>query len=358
MKIAFTGGGTGGHVYPALAVIDELQKKPISINFIWIGEKNGMEKKIVAQTHIPFYGIRAGKLRRYFSVKNFTDIFNIIVGFFQAYHILRKQKPRMLFSKGGFVSVPSVWAAALLGIPIIIHESDYSLGLANRLSIAFAKHVYVSFPNTPKEIKNKWKPKVVLTGSPVRASLEQGNRFKGRQKWLTSDSQQLILVMGGSQGAKAINDLIIGYLPHKLDNIVIVHQTGFQHDQYTHFASSSYHPQAYFSDDLPDLIAAADLVISRAGAGAINEFGVMKKTVLLLPLKGHQSTNSKWLAQKSAIEVIYPEDVTQTIFNQKIKKLLNDRAFSKSLAATLHQTIEINARTKIAQSLLLEFNNL
>ncbi|NIZ40881.1 undecaprenyldiphospho-muramoylpentapeptide beta-N-acetylglucosaminyltransferase [Entomospira entomophila] len=357
MKIAFTGGGTGGHIYPGLAIIEALQSIDASTEFLWIGEIQGMEEKIIGQTKIPFKGIHAGKLRRYFSLKNFSDLLKILLGLFDAYAILYKERPDLLFSKGGFVAVPSVWAAWLLKIPIFIHESDYKLGLANRLSAPFTKRIFISFPQTIEQINNqKWQQKILYSGSPVRASLKQGNRYKGRKQWLTDESQLLILVMGGSQGAKAINDLMIGYLPVKLDGEVIIHQTGILHEQYQNYEQDGYYPRAYFHDDLADLIAAADLIISRAGAGAITEFGIMQKSVILLPLAGHQSENAKWLLEKEAVEVIYPQDVTQNHFNTTVKELLSKPSQRRHLSKTLHALIKDNADTFLAEAIIQELS--
>ncbi|NIZ46642.1 undecaprenyldiphospho-muramoylpentapeptide beta-N-acetylglucosaminyltransferase [Entomospira nematocerorum] len=355
MKVAFTGGGTGGHIYPGLAIIEALQATNTSFDIFWIGEIHGMEEKIITQTHLPFKGIHAGKLRRYFSLKNISDLFKIIRGFFDAYAILYKERPNLLFSKGGFVSVPSVWAAWILRIPIFIHESDYKLGLANRLSAPFAKKIFISFPQTIDQIKRpSWREKIIYSGSPVRASLKQGNRFKGRKRWLAKENQTLILVMGGSQGAKAINDLIVGYLPIKLQEEVFVHQTGLLHDQYQSYACDGYHPQAYFHDELADLIAAADIIVSRAGAGAITEFAIMQKSVILLPLLGHQSENAKWLDDQHAVEVIYPKQANQENFNTILKRLLSNPSQRRHFAKTLHNLIKDDADSFLASAIIQE----
>jgi UDP-N-acetylglucosamine--N-acetylmuramyl-(pentapeptide) pyrophosphoryl-undecaprenol N-acetylglucosamine transferase len=352
MKIAFTGGGTGGHIYPGLAVIQSLQELDASLEYVWIGEKKGMEAGIVAGSGVAFKGIAAGKLRRYFSLKNLSDLFNIALGFVQAWHILRKERPALLFSKGGFVAVPSVWVASLLGIPIFIHESDYALGLANRLSANAAHTIYVSFAQTITRSKPTWQSKMLHSGSPVRASLLAGNRAKGRAQWLTQADQLLVLVMGGSQGAKAINDLIVEYLPGKLDSVVIVHQTGQLHEQYAAYASKTYHPTAYFHEELADLIAAADVVVSRAGAGAINEFGLMQKAVLLLPLAGHQSDNAAWLAQGDAVRVIYPQEATIELFRRQLHELMEDALLRKTVSAQLHAMIKPDANQQLAQDII------
>src|SRR5574344_1363230 len=239
IRIVFEGGGKGGHIYPGIAVADELQllavEKNIPIEIYWIGSKTGMDKTIVEKNLVSsggsitqFYGISCGKLRRYLSLKHIVDIFKIIAGYFGAIHILRKIKPTVLFSKGGFVSVPPCAAAKLLHIPYYTHECDFTPGLATRLNSKGAKNIFVSYEETIKYIKETLRQKCIVTGNPVRPIFYDDNADKGR-KFLSieNDSKKpLLLVLGGSLGARQINSLVVENLPWLKERFVVIHQTG------------------------------------------------------------------------------------------------------------------------------------
>jgi UDP-N-acetylglucosamine--N-acetylmuramyl-(pentapeptide) pyrophosphoryl-undecaprenol N-acetylglucosamine transferase len=355
MKIAFTGGGTGGHVYPGLALIPYLQAEDATLEFIWIGQCHSIEEELLAnEKNIAFHGIHAGKLRRYFSFKNFTDLFQIIQGFFDACSILRQERPNLIFSKGGFVAVPTVWAAKIYRIPVFIHESDYALGLANKMSAPIAEQIFITYEQAKTLAPAKWRAKMTVSGSPVRQIIAQGNRVKGRKKWLKTDQNQLMLVMGGSQGAAQINDLVLGYASQKPSTVHIVHQMGSS--LYQPSSIDGYSPFAYINDGLADLIVAADLVVSRAGAGAINELGTLAAPTLLMPLKGHQTKNAQLLAEQGACEVIYQNECDQELFNNRVNKLLADQPKRHHYGKELHKIVHPEAASFLAKQILFRLN--
>lgn len=320
--IAFTGGGTAGHVFPGIAVAEELGRRAL-----WIGSPNGVEKKLAEDAGMEFRGIPAGKLRRYFSLRNMSDIARIISGVFAAVRILKKEKPAFLFSKGGFVSVPPVVAARLCGIPTYTHESDFDPGLATRINLMFCEKVLVSFPETVEFLPARFRQKAVVTGNPVRRAVYGADPGRGR-RYLGCDPQaQVILVLGGSQGSSFINGLIASCLPRLVPHYFVVHQMG-AHD-YSASALRNYFPAAFFSAELPDIIAAADLVICRSGANTLAELAALGKPSLLIPLsrsgsRGDQLRNAEVFRTRGAALVLQEQDATADSLLATVCSLLAD----------------------------------
>ena len=278
-RIVFTGGGTAGHVTPNIALIPKL--KSLGYDIHYIGSYEGIERKLIEDYRIPYYGISTGKLRRYFDLKNFSDPFRVIKGFMEAKQVLKTLKPDIVFSKGGFVSVPVVRAASSLKIPCIIHESDMTPGLANSLCIPVAKKVCCNFPET---LQNLPEEKAVLTGSPIRAELTKGSKEKGLSMCSFHGGKPVIMVIGGSLGAAGINTLVREALPKLLDDFQIVHICGKEKIDNLLLSTDGYKQFEYVKEDLKDLFAIADIVISRAGANAICELLALRKPSLLIPL--------------------------------------------------------------------------
>ena len=328
--VFFTGGGTAGHIYPGLAVADQLKTIAASnnhnIKICWIGCSKGMDKKIVESSFDSagkaiadkFYGIPSGKLRRYFSIKNFFDLFRIAGGFFSAFHILRRQKPCLLFSKGGFVSVPPCLAAHLLHIPVYTHECDFTLGLANRLNFKSADCMFVSYEETKNRLSQPDQKRVLVTGNPVRpvfynADASRGLSFLNLKK--ESASKPILLVLGGSSGARQINELVFDNIEFLCQHFTLVHQTGLLNsdDNRANALSEkygeSYKPYNFIYKEMPDVLAAADVILSRAGANSIWEAAVMLKPMVLVPLcgngtRGDQVDNAEFFKSKNAAEVL------------------------------------------------------
>jgi UDP-N-acetylglucosamine--N-acetylmuramyl-(pentapeptide) pyrophosphoryl-undecaprenol N-acetylglucosamine transferase len=311
--ILFTGGGTGGHVYPGLAVLEELGKRK-KYHFAWLGSLVGVEGKILRRKGIVYYGVLAGKLRRYFSWQNLWDVFKVIGGFFQSLWLLSRLRPKLLFSKGGFVSVPPVIAAKFLGIPVFSHESDFDPGLATKINFRFTKRQYVAYKASRQFFPSKDRGRVRFTGNPVRADLFQGSREGFDQRFPQAQGKQVILVLGGSLGAQELNELIFSLIP-ELSDYFMIHQTGKNNHPPP---SDSYLPRAFFHEELADILAAAEVVISRAGAGSLWELAGLNKKMVLVPLikgsRGDQVLNAKRLENHPCVRVILgdtsPEDLS------------------------------------------------
>lgn len=319
-RIVLTGGGTAGHVTPNLALLPRLKELDYDIHYI--GSYDGIEKKLIEDFDIPYYGIATGKLRRYFDLKNFSDPFRVMKGFHEAKKLLKQIKPDVVFSKGGFVSVPVVRAAASLKIPCIIHESDMTPGLANKLCIPVAQKVCCNFPETLKELPAD---KAVLTGSPIREELRKGSRLAGLELCGFSANIPVILVIGGSLGAANVNKAVRDALPELLKDFQVAHICGQEKVDNLLLNTKGYKQFEYVKNDLKDLFAMADLVISRAGANAICELLALKKPNLLIPLcngsRGDQILNAKSFESQGFSIVLEEDDITETALTDKVHEL-------------------------------------
>ena len=324
-KIVLTGGGTAGHVTPNLALLPSLKAAGYEITYM--GSYDGIEKKLIGDFDIPYVGISTGKFRRYFDPKNFTDPFRVIKGFSEAKKFLKQYKPDVVFSKGGFVSVPVVRAAAVLGIPCVIHESDMTPGLANKLCIPVAKKVCCNFPETLKLLPEN---KAVLTGSPIRAELSQGNKLAGLDMCGFSANKPVIMVIGGSLGAANVNKAVREALPKLLKDFQVVHLCGKDKVDNLLLNTPGYKQFEYIKAELKDLFAMADIVISRAGANAICELLALKTPNILIPLpaassRGDQLLNAKSFEAQGFSIVIDEDDLTTDLLVDRVFELYCNR---------------------------------
>lgn len=324
-KIVLTGGGTAGHVTPNIALLPSLRQAGYEISYM--GSYDGIEKKLMADFDIPYTGISTGKLRRYFDIKNLTDPFRVLKGFYEAKKYLKEFCPDVVFSKGGFVSVPVVRAAASLKIPCIIHESDMTPGLANKLCFPVAKKICCNFPETLKMLPEG---KAVLTGSPIRAELAQGNRIAGLDMCGFTANSPVIMVIGGSLGAANVNKAVRDALPRLLEDFQIVHICGKDKIDNMLLATPGYRQFEYVKAELKDLFAMADLVISRAGANAICELLALKKPNILIPLpaassRGDQLLNAASFEAQGFSIVINEDDLTTDLLVDKVHELFSNR---------------------------------
>lgn len=325
-KIILTGGGTAGHVTPNLALIPSLLELGYEIRYI--GSYEGIEKKLIENTGIPYDGISSGKLRRYFDVKNFSDPFRVMKGYGEARKLLKKYKPDVIFSKGGFVAVPVVLAAKHYHIPTIIHESDMTPGLANKLCIPSAKKVCCNFPETLQYLP---KDKAVLTGSPIRAELLKGDRLSGLQYAHLTADKPMILVIGGSLGSVTVNTAVRNLLPRLLPDYQVVHICGKAHLDESLINTKGYVQYEYVDAPLKHLFAAADLVLSRAGANSICEILALRKPNILIPLsaaasRGDQILNANSFAKQGFSTVLEEEAITNDTLYQAIHDTFENRA--------------------------------
>ena len=325
-KIVLTGGGTAGHVTPNIALLPSL--KAAGYEIWYIGSYNGIEERLIKEQNIPYYGIDSGKLRRYFDWKNFSDPLRVIHGYAQAKKILSRLKPDVVFSKGGFVSVPVVRAASALHIRTIIHESDMTPGLANRLAIPAADKVCCSFPETLKYLPEG---KAVLSGSPIRQELLTGERGKALEllHW-DNNSKPTLLVIGGSQGSVAINNALRSDLDELLKEFRIIHLCGKGNLDHSLEGREGYVQFEYIQDELKDLFALADLVLSRAGANSICELLALRKPNLLIPLsaaasRGDQILNADSYKKQGYSMVLKEEDLTPESLLSSLRQLNADR---------------------------------
>ena len=320
-KIVLTGGGTAGHVTPNIALIPHLQEAGFEISYI--GSYEGIEKELIADFDIPYYGIATGKFRRYLDIKNLTDPFRVIKGLAEARKYLKQIQPDVVFSKGGFVSVPVVRAAASLKIPCIIHESDMTPGLANKLCIPVAKRVCCNFPETYNMLP---RDKAVLTGSPIREELTKGDKIAAFNLCGFSANKPVILVIGGSLGAASVNKAVREALPKLLKDFQIVHICGKDKIDNALQNMDGYVQFEYVKSELKDLFAMADIVISRAGANSICEILALRKPNLLIPLsasssRGDQILNAKSFESQGFSMVIDDDLLTADLLTERVLEL-------------------------------------
>ncbi len=324
-KIVLTGGGTAGHITPNIALLPRLRQSGYEVSYI--GSYDGMEKQLLADFEVPYYGIATGKFRRYFDLKNFTDPFRVLKGFGEARQILKRLEPDVVFSKGGFVAVPVVRAAASLKIPCVIHESDMSPGLANKLCIPVARRVCCNFPETLKLLPPS---KALLTGSPIRAELLSGDADAARRLCGFDRNRPVLMVIGGSLGSAAINHAVREALPGLLPDFQVVHICGKDKIDNLLLNTEGYRQFEYLKGELKDVFAMADVVVSRAGANAICELLALKKPNLLIPLPSSSSRGDQLLNARSfeaqGFSVVIDEDyLSPALLTEKVQELYFSR---------------------------------
>lgn len=350
MKIVMTGGGTSGHVTPNIALFKPLSDLGHTISYI--GTKD-IEKELVTKENIDYYEIEAGKLRRYVDIENIKDVAKIFKGYNKALKILKKIKPDVVFSKGGFVSCPVVWAAKTLNIPAVIHESDITPGLANKLCIPFAEKICYAFPETKKYLPEN---KSIYTGLPVRESLLTGDRETGLKLMGFTEGKQVLLLMGGSQGSEFLNKKLRQDLSVLTEKFNICHLCGKGHIDETLLNLEGYCQFEYVNEDLKHILSASDIVVSRGGATAIFEILALKKPALIIPLskkvsRGDQILNAKSFKEQGLVEYIEEEDLENIRLSDKIAELdgkrhiisenQNKKDITKSLSAVINVILSV-----------------
>ena len=343
-KIILTGGGTAGHVTPNIALLPRLREAGFEITYI--GSYNGIEKQLLKEQKIPYYGISSGKLRRYFDIKNFSDPLKVIKGLAQSIRLMRKIKPDLVFSKGGFVSVPVILAAKFCHVPSIIHESDLTPGLANKLAIPNAAKVCCNFPETLKYLPEE---KAVLTGSPIRSELLTGNKENARRLCGFTKEKPVLFIVGGSSGSKFINDTIRGLLPELLKTYQVIHMCGKGNIEAALDRTAGYKQFEYIGKELNDIFALADLVISRAGANSICELLALHKPNILIPLSANASRGDQILNaqsfEKQGFSVVIEEEI---ITPDKLLNIIHETYKNKDrYVAAMQQSSTLNSVEKI-----------
>jgi UDP-N-acetylglucosamine--N-acetylmuramyl-(pentapeptide) pyrophosphoryl-undecaprenol N-acetylglucosamine transferase len=348
--IVFTGGGSAGHVTPNIALMNKLRQLGWEVRYI--GSATGIEKDIIEREGVPFYPISSGKLRRYFDLKNFKDPFRVIKGVYESYRLLRRLKPAIVFSKGGFVSVPVVLGGWMNKIPVIIHESDMTPGLANKISIPFAAKVCVTFPESMQHVQNQ---KAMLTGLPIRERILNGKASKGYHLCDFHSQKPVILIMGGSLGSQVINQAVRNNLDRLLVQFQIVHICGNGNVSKDIFGKRGYKQFEYISDELPDVMAMSDLVISRAGATSIYEFLLLKKPMLLIPLslqasRGDQILNAKSFQKAGYADVLPEEELTSESLAERVETLYAKREAYKEAMSSRKETNAVETIVKLIET--------
>lgn len=324
-KIVLTGGGTAGHVTPNIALLPKLKELDYDIHYI--GSYDGIEKKLIEEMGIPYYGISSGKLRRYFDIKNFTDPFKVIKGYSEAAKLMKQIKPDVVFSKGGFVTVPVVIAAHRKKIPTVIHESDMTPGLANKLCISSATQICCNFPETVSYLPEG---KANLTGSPIRKELIEGSKIRAEKFCGFTSHKPTVLIIGGSLGAAAVNDAVRKILPKLLTKYNVIHLCGKDKLDESLKETQGYAQFEYIKKELADLFALADIVISRAGANAICELLALKKPSILIPLpasasRGDQILNANSFKKQGFSEVLEEEKITDELLYNTVETVYENR---------------------------------
>lgn len=343
-RIILTGGGTAGHVTPNIALLPRLKELGYDIHYI--GSYTGIEKELIEQFEIPYHGISSGKLRRYFSMKNFSDPFRVLKGFGEANKLIKKLKPDVIFSKGGFVSVPVVMAGKKCHVPTIIHESDMTPGLANKLSIPSASKVCCNFPETLQHLP---KEKAVLTGSPIRQELLSGNRQTALEFCGLTEDKPVILIIGGSLGSVVVNNAVRAILPELLKDFQVIHLCGKDKTDSSLNSLKGYVQFEYVKEQLKDLFALTDLVISRAGANAICELLALHKPNLLIPLsanasRGDQILNARSFERQGFSVVLEEEELDNDILLKTIHSLYDNK---ESYISAMKQSAQQDSINKI-----------
>lgn len=353
-KIILTGGGTAGHVTPNLALIPALKDRNYDIQYI--GSYHGIEKKLIEGVSIPYNGISSGKFRRYFDFKNFTDPLRVLKGYGEAIKLMKKQKPDIVFSKGGFVTVPVVLAAKHCKIPVILHESDMTPGLANKLCIPSAVKICCNFPETLAYLP---KDKAVLTGSPIRKELLKGDRLTGLKYTGLSAGQPIILIIGGSLGSVTVNSSVRSILPKLLKNYQVIHICGKGNLDESLKGTQGYVQYEYVDTPLKHLFACADLMISRAGANSICEILALRKPNILIPLsasasRGDQILNARSFAKQGFSCLLEEEQLFEDSLLQAITETYSNRQtfILKMSQSKLHNAVDtiIQMIDKVAQN--------
>lgn len=326
MRIVFTGGGTAGHVTPNIALIHAMRDQ--GIEFHYIGSGSGIEHELITLEQIPFHSIVSGKLRRELTLKNLMTPFSVLKGIFQSLWILRKLKPTVVFSKGGYVAFPVVFAAWCLGIPVVAHESDFSPGLANKMSFPFVKKVCVTFEKGKDFFKAQ--DKVLVTGTPLRKALFQGDPKKAEALCDFQMHKPVLLLIGGSQGSRFLNDALRGALNDIVKEFNVIHLCGNGAIDESLGSVSGYKQFEYLHDELADCLALADVVISRAGANTLYELLYLKKVSLLVPLsrkvsRGEQLENAKYFSERGYAAAVEEESLTSARLYQEVISLFEKK---------------------------------
>lgn len=344
-----------GSVTPLLAVAEELKKRESGAEFLWIGTKNGPEKKMVELSSIKFMSVPAGKLRRYFSGWNFLMPFVLAAGFFKSLWLIFRFKPQMILSAGGFVAVPVIWAGWILRVPSLVHQEDLRPGLANKLTARFAKIITVTFLESLKYF-----PRAIVTGNPVRAEIFSGNKDRAAEIFNLEKNLPVILILGGGTGALGLNKIVVAAALRLTEFCQVIHMTGGRVDaslkseiETIKRETPYYHSVEFLMEDYSNTLAAADLVISRAGMGTLTELALLGKSTVLIPISGsHQEDNAYYFKKQNAVVFWDEKNLTPENFSSAIGELLNNKVELENLGRNIKEIMSADAAQRIADEIL------
>ncbi len=356
MRILFTGGGTGGHVYPIIAIKTTLERTNREISFLYVGP-NSFAKGAFEKEGIKCKFILAGKLRRYFSLLNFIDLLKIPIGLIQSLWYIFWFMPDVIFSKGGYGSIPVVFMSWIYRIPIIIHESDSIPGLSNKILARFAKKIIVAFKETMKYFPPQ---KTILLGIPIREELTQGNKEEGEKIFGLNSEKPVVLVMGGSQGAKKINEIVINTLPRLLKKCEIIHIYGkknFKKLEAEYGKTQYYHIYPFLEiDRLKHAYAISDIIVSRAGATSVFGIAATGKPSILIPLSNsasnHQAKNAQSLSRIGGAFILKEKNLTMNMFLNAVFELIDNPEEAKQMGEKAKLFYKPETNQKIAEEIL------
>jgi len=361
-RIILTGGGTAGSVAPLLALYTDLRRKRPALDFVWLGTYDGPEKDMVENQNIPFTAIAGGKLRRYFSWRNLTDVFWVLAGFCQSLKFIRQHRPDLVLSAGSFISVPVVWAARLLRVPVLVHQQDARPGLANRLMAPFASAITVTFESSLEHFGSR----AVWTGNPVRREIKSFNIAKQeavRKMGLRGNKNQVVLIMGGGTGAQAINELVAGALPKLTDMCQVIHITGRNRGDLPELDRAETQDRNYKkfdflqTDGLVKAYTVADIVVSRCGMSSLTELSFLAKPCILIPIPdSHQEDNAAVFRAKEAAKVLDQTELDPETFAGHISELVHDREAREKLAGNIKYIMRPDANRRLLRLIDEELN--
>ncbi len=339
-----------GSVTPLLALSEEIRIKDPETEFLWIGTRNGPEKKIVSGEGIKFVAIPAGKLRRYFSGKNLFTPFLVLAGFLKSFFVILKFKPQIILSAGGFVGVPVIFGGWILKVPSLVHQQDIRPGFANRLTSRFAKTVTVAFPESEKFFS-----KSVWTGNPVRRRIFSGNKERAIKFFGLEKDLPTIFILGGGTGALELNNIVLAAVPELIKFCQVIHITGGRFDERMMAEQKNnerYHPFDFLESPLRDAYIVADLVVSRAGLGTLTELAALGKPTILVPMpKSHQEDNAWYFKKNNAVEILDQEKLMSANFAASIKELLNDKARLDNLSRNIGNVMKLGAAGNMVEEI-------
>ena len=350
LRVLLAGGGSGGSATPVLAVAQALRRRDVSVEFLYVGTREGPEARLAAAQGIPFAGVEAGKLRRYWDVRNLTDPFRVLAGTAASYALVRRFRPRLAFAAGGFGAVPPMVAARLAGARTLIHQQDVEPGLANRLLVPFAERITVSLASSLAHFP---RPRTAVTGNPVREEILSAEPGVAFTRLEIQPDAPLVVVTGGGTGALALNRLVAAAAPRLVERTQVVHLMGRGRGVPALTASSRYRSIEFLVDEMPHLLAAATVVVSRAGMGTLTELAALGRPSLIVPMPGsHQWANAQAFARLGAIEVADQQALTPDSLAERVLSLLADAPRREQLGRALAASMPRNAADRIASELL------